>query len=221
MPTNKIIFVVFSTEKLNKWESIYKICPINIPNFTENEAKGLIDKAVLMTNKKNMPSYVYETILKNRRNNKGEYNPMDLSVLIHYILSLDKDDFEKINQIEGDNKEKTIYDYIANIVKGLPKERRLRSIYILEKVLKIFGRKRIEQLVFIAYSMYGLNERQLKELRIGYDITSFFLIRNYIKPYIGSIQNNGKWNILDTSMIEAIKDLLHIDSQKFIMHFQI
>ena len=139
---------------------------------------------------------------------------MDLSVLTSYILSLDKNDFEKINQTEGDNKEKALYDYIATVIKELPKERTLRSLYILEKISKIFGKDKIKQLVFLAHSLYGLSDYHLKKLKIGYDAISFFLIRNYIKPYIGSIQNNGKWNLLDSSMVEAIKSLLHIDSQE-------
>lgn len=214
VPTNGIIFVIFSTAKLCKWECRYKIKAINIQDFTENEARKLINRAILVTNKKSMPHYVYDAILKFRRNNRDGYNPMDLSVLICYILSLDKNDFEKINQTEGDNKEKALYDYIATVIKELPKERTLRTVYILEKISKIFGRKKIEQLVFIAYSMYGLSDYHLKELEIDYDTTSFFLIRNYIKPYIGSIQNNGRWHLLDTSMVEAIKSLQYIDSQK-------
>ena len=90
----------------------------------------------------------------------------------------------------------------------------MRSLYILEKISKIFGKDKIKQLVFLAHSLYGLSDYHLKKLKIGYDAISFFLIRNYIKPYIGSIQNNGKWNLLDSSMVEAIKSLLHIDSQE-------
>ena len=214
VPTNGIIFIVLSTTNLVNWEFRYNIKAINIHNFTENEACKLINKAILTTNKKNIPRYVYDAILKFRKNNNGGYNPMDLSVLTSYILSLDKNDFEKINQTEGDNKEKALYDYIATVIKELPKERTLRSLYILEKISKIFGKDKIKQLVFLAHSLYGLSDYHLKKLKIGYDAISFFLIRNYIKPYIGSIQNNGKWNLLDSSMVEAIKSLLHIDSQE-------
>lgn len=213
VPTNGIIFIVFSAAYLAKWEFRYKISPISIQDFTEDEACKFINKAILITNKKNIPSYVYDAILKYRKNNKGGYNPMDLSVLTSYILSLDKNDFEKINQTDGNSKEKALYDYIATVIKELPQNSAQRSLYILEKVLKIFGQGKIEQLVFLAHSMYGLSDYHLKELKIGYDAISFFLIRNYIKPYIGSIQNDGKWNLQDSSMVEAMNSLLHIDSQ--------
>lgn len=172
VPTNGIIFIVLSTTNLVNWEFRYNIKAISIHNFTENEACKLINKAILTTNKKKIPRYVYDAILKFRKNNNGGYNPMDLSVLTSYILSLDKNDFEKINQTEGDNKEKALYDYIATVIKELPKERTLRSLYILEKISKIFGKDKIKQLVFLAHSLYGLSDYHLKKLKVTiYDNT--------------------------------------------------
>lgn len=207
LPSRGIVYIVFSKERLVKWENRYLLNPITINGMTGDEAISYINK-VVHSNYKELPSFLYDSILTNRKFEDGYYLPMDLAVLSSYILSLDHDDFAAINKDKGKSKEKALYDYIESIIKQMPKECNERSSYIVEKVISIYGEKFLQPILYISYSLYGLTIKQLGALIDDFNIVSFFLVRNYIRSYLPSGESNGKWIIHDTGMINSLESVM-------------
>lgn len=207
LPSHGIVYIVFSSERLEKWENRYSLNPITINGMTGDEAINYINK-VVCSNYKEIPSFLYDSILMNRKLDDETYLPMDLAVLSSYILSLDHDDFAAIIKDRGKSKEKALYDYIESIIKQMPKDSNRRSSYIVEKVISIYGKELLQPILYIAYSLYGLTIKQLGELIDDFNIVSFFLVRNYLRSYLPSGESNGKWIIHDTGMINSLESVL-------------
>lgn len=206
VPTKGIVYIVLSSTPLQKWEIRFQITPQRIANLSIDEAKLLINK-ILNYNKKNIPAYVFDAILKFRKKEEGTYNPLDIVVLLSYILSLDKDDFDKITNTLNSSEEKALYDHIVSIVKEMPHEDVSRSNYIFQKVKLLFNFEQFYPLLYISYSLYGLSESDFLSLMPNYDAISFYLIRNYLKPYLPTYRSDGRWHIYNTEIGESIKGI--------------
>lgn len=204
IPTKGIIFIVLSSISLSKWEIRYQIEPNRIYDFSKELAEQLTNN-ILKYNKKDIPQYVFDAILQYRKNDDDTYNPHDLVILWSYILSLDKDDYDKINNTHDITQEKALYEHIVSIIKEMPKEGFARSNYILQKVKLLFDIDKFYPLLYTSYSLNGLSEAEFMELIPNYDTISFYLIRNYLKPYIQSNFCDGKWHIFNTDIGDSIK----------------
>lgn len=207
LPSSGIVYIIFSNEKLIKWENRYSLNPITINGMTRDEAINYINK-VVHSNYKEIPSFIYDSILENRKFEDDTYLPMDLAVLASYILSLDHEDFDAINKDIGKSKEKALYDYIESIIEKMPKASNDRSLYIIQKVISIYGKEILQPILYIAFSLYGLTIKQLEKLIDNFKIVSFFLIRNYLRSYLPSGESNGKWIIHDTGIINSLESVL-------------
>ena len=216
LPCEKIIYVVFNSTPLPKWESRFNIKPLELFNFTQSDAEEYLNQ-ILNDAKKYLPDYVYQAIIRQRVYEGERYNPLDLSLLMSYILSLDKADFDKIRINSDIAPERALYDYIASIVREMPNDSTLRSNYILKKIIDIFGQEKLLPLLYIAHSRYGLSEGQLRQVVNTYDPIAFYLIRNYIKPYMPIMVNGGKWLLSDTSILDAITENVSQKSASFYM----
>ena len=142
IPTKRIIFIVFSSIPLQKWELCFNTTPHILADFSLDDAKAYINQTIYTSNKKSLPDYVYETLLNERKTSNNTYSPLDLSVLVSYILSIDKEDFEQINKVTNVSQEKALYNYLESIIKEMPKDSLLRSDYIFKKVIDIFGKEK-------------------------------------------------------------------------------
>lgn len=211
IPTPRIVFVVLSSASLQKWELCFEITPYILNGFSWHDAKAFINQVICTSNKKSLPNFVYDIILNERKFSDNKYSPLDLSLLVSYILSIDKEDFEQINKITGVSQEKALYNYIASIIKEMPKDNLLRFNYIFQKVFDIFGKEKMASFIYIALSLFGLSEQQLSQLKCDYDPFSFYLIRNYLKPYFPANINNGRWRMLNNESNVFIKSIIGID----------
>lgn len=217
LPSRGIIYVVFSSSPLQKWETRYQISPLILDDFTTEKARMFIDQKICASNKKSLPEFVYDAILSERKHGAGRYNPLDLSVLTSYILSMDKDDFDKVNQVKDIPQERALYDYLVSIIKEMPKNEQMRSAYILKKVIDIFGKKKLTPLIYMALSLHGLSESELALLDSNYNPVSFYLIRNYLRPYLPSSNANGRWALNDNEIAIAIRSMVRdADSERFL-----
>ena len=212
IPTKRIIFIVFSSIPLQKWELCFNTTPHILADFSLDDAKAYINQTIYTSNKKSLPDYVYETLLNVRKTSNNTYSPLDLSVLVSYILSIDKEDFEQINKVTNVSQEKALYNYLESIIKEMPKDSLLRSDYIFKKVIDIFGKEKVAPFIYIAYSLYGLSETQLSELKCNYDPISFYLIRNYLKPYLPSNASHGRWKLFNADIILTIQSIIKKDT---------
>ena len=195
IPTKGILFIVLSTTSLQKWELCFGVTPHTLSEFSQDEAKTFINQAIYTSNKKSLPDYVYETLLNERKTSNNTYSPLDLSVLVSYILSIDKEDFEQINKVTNVSQEKALYNYLESIIKEMPKNNSLRFDYIFQKTFSIYGKEKVAPFIYIALSLYGLSEYQLSQLKCDYDPFSFYLIRLYLKPYFPANMNNDRWRM--------------------------
>lgn len=212
IPTKRIIFIVFSSIPLQKWELCFNTTPHILGDFSLDDAKAYINQTIYTSNKKSLPDYVYETLLNERKTSNNTYSPLDLSVLVSYILSIDKEDFEQINKVTNVSQEKALYNYLESIIKEMPKDSLLRSDYIFKKVIDIFGKEKVAPFIYIAYSLFGLSESQLSELKCNYDPISFYLIRNYLKPYLPSNASHGRWKLFNADIILTIQSIIKKDT---------
>lgn len=212
IPTKRIIFIVFSSIPLQKWELCFNTTPHILGDFSLDDAKAFINQTIYTSNKKSLPDYVYETLLNERKTSNNTYSPLDLSVLVSYILSIDKEDFEQINKVTNVSQEKALYNYLESIIKEMPKDSLLRSDYIFKKVIDIFGKEKVAPFIYIAYSLFGLSESQLSELKCNYDPISFYLIRNYLKPYLPSNVSHGRWKLSNADIILTIQSIIKKDT---------
>lgn len=212
IPTKRIIFIVFSSIPLQKWELCFNTTPHILGDFSLDDAKAYINQTIYASNKKSLPDYVYETLLNERKTSNNTYSPLDLSVLVSYILSIDKEDFEQINKVTNVSQEKALYNYLESIIKEMPKDSLLRSDYIFKKVIDIFGKEKVAPFIYIAYSLFGLSESQLSELKCNYDPISFYLIRNYLKPYLPSNASHGRWKLFNADIILTIQSIIKKDT---------
>ena len=212
IPTKRIIFIVLSSNPLQKWELCFNTTPHILGDFSLDDAKAFINQTIYTSNKKSLPDYVYETLLNERKTSHNTYSPLDLSVLVSYILSIDKEDFEQINKVTNVSQEKALYNYLESIIKEIPKDSLLRSDYIFKKVIDIFGKEKVAPFIYIAYSLFGLSESQLCELKCNYDPISFYLIRNYLKPYLPSNISHGRWRLFNADIILTIKSIIRKDT---------
>lgn len=212
IPTKRIIFIVFSSIPLQKWELCFNTTPHILGDFSLDDAKAYINQTIYTSNKKSLPDYVYETLLNERKTSNNTYSPLDLSVLVSYILSIDKEDFEQINKVTNVSQEKALYNYLESIIKEMPKDSLLRSDYIFKKVIDIFGKEKMAPFIYIAYSLFGLSESQLSELKCNYDPISFYLIRNYLKPYLPSNASHGRWKLFNADIILTIQSIIKKDT---------
>ena len=197
---------------MQKWELCFNTTPHILGDFSLDDAKAFINQTIYTSNKKSLPDYVYETLLNERKTSNNTYSPLDLSVLVSYILSIDKEDFEQINKVTNVSQEKALYNYLESIIKEMPKDSLLRSDYIFKKVIDIFGKEKVAPFIYIAYSLFGLSESQLSELKCNYDPISFYLIRNYLKPYLPSNISHGRWRLFNADIILTIKSIIRKDT---------
>ena len=210
VPTKGIVYIVLSSTPLPKWEMRFQITPQSITDLSIDEVTLLI-KNILNYNKKNIPAYVLDAILKYRKK-EDTYNPLDIVVLLSYILSLDKDDFDKITNTLNNSDEKALYDYIVSIVKEMPHEDVFRSNYIFQKMKLLFNVEQFYPLLYISYSLNGLSESDFLSLMPNYNAISFYLIRNYLKPYLPTYCSDGRWHIYNSEIVESIKGITSNES---------
>ena len=208
IPIKAIVFIVFSDKRLVKWEKRFDIQSYEVSGLTLEDAREFIIQTITKSNKKNLPPHLLSCIVESRRVS-DKYNPLDLSTLMSYVLSLDKDDYDRINLIKDVPKEQALYDYISSIASEIPLNCKERSAFVMRKVVSIYGKSKITPLIYIAYSLYGLSEFQLQALIPDFEKVSFYLIRNYLKPYMPSAFFNGKWRLFDTDLLTVIKDINH------------
>lgn len=204
VPTKGIVYIVISSMPLPKWEMRFQVEPNRISNLSQEDANYLINN-ILKSNKKDIPTYVYDAIFKYRKNENDTYNPLDLTVLLSYILSLDKEDYDKIDKIHNTSQEKALYEHIVSIIKEMPTNGIDRSNYVLHRMKLLFDIEQLYPLLYTSYSLNGLSESDFMELIPDYDTISFYLIRNYLKPYLPSNLSDGRWHIINTDIEESIK----------------
>lgn len=206
VPTSGVVYIILSSTPLQKWETRFQITTKKINDLSFDDAKFLINR-ILNYNQKKIPTYVFDAILKYREKEKETYNPLDLVVLLSYILSLDKDDYDSIAHTHNSSQERVLYEYIVSIVEEMPQEYKSRSNYIFQKVKLHFNIEQLYPLLYISYSLNGLSESDLLSLMPNYDAISFYLIRNYLKPYLPMNHSDGRWHIYNTGIGETIRAL--------------
>lgn len=202
----KIQFIVISKNRLPKWEQRFGIPYKRIKGLTRSEALRYIGKTCY-NNGKSLPQDVVNELL----GKYGEENipPVELSVMLNYVIMLDSTDFERISSLQSESNEEKIHRYLLDSVRNMPSSYAGKIDYIINRVILKYGHNCLIPFKYIVLSLNGLSTDDLYELDIpGFDFVLFLLVRNTFKPYLSTFNNNGKWylqnNEFKTRMLNRI-----------------
>ena len=201
---SQIQFILLSTRQLKNWEIFYSLTSYNLTGLSRSEVSEII-RHICEENGKVLNKELLSLILEKRVDGNGLYNPLDIKTIMQFILTVDKDDFQKIRSLQAESEEDKIISYLTQIIIDTPNEIKAQGQTIIQKVLQLFGEKDLLPFKFIALSLHGLNESELSNiLREEFDIISFSLILQFFKPYLGVKTTEGKWKFAQ----ESIRNLL-------------
>lgn len=206
----KIEYIILSEEKLPKWERRFHISGKRIEGFSQKEALQYINMTC-NNNGKSLPEDIKDELLG--KYEQDNYSPIELGITLNYIMTLDRDDFEKISSSGSESDEKKIRHYLLDSIRNMPCSYKGKIDYIINRVIIKYGETNLAPFKYIALSLNGLSTDDLYGLPIsGFSFTSFLLVRNAFNPYLSTFNDNGKWRLQDNEFKNSI--LKYIDKNE-------
>jgi hypothetical protein len=209
----------FKPEKYHRSDFNKKI---EISGLTEDEAENLVVKMGKIHNKQLeglIAGKIKEMSLK-----LSKSNPLWINLSLTFLLSLDSEDFEKIEKmkIAGKRDDEILYGYIERVIGTLDPDCGKLFLQLLKKSEMIFGSDFVNDVFnFLAISRYGLRENDLRYLidrnwerkkgetdsiRNEWNDLKFASLRRWFKPFLCQFGDEKRWNISHSVIRKAILD---------------
>lgn len=150
---------------MNEW-SATKVIRLSVD--PSDEEKKRIIQDILRANNKELDRSVIEYIVKFKKIN----SLYEINLIVHYLLTMNKEDFEQIRRYGNDME--AINRYQIELIEMLPMGEEELSCVLLQKFTSSMNTQFIDEaLRYIAVSRFGLLETDLKFLVEGYNTLDF------------------------------------------------
>lgn len=177
-----------------------------LPNFSIEEAMEYIRNN---HSGKELHNTVIDAIVERKKDN-GHYaytSPLWLKLMVHVFTSLDITDFQNIELLQEDDKEKRIHNYMCDLVHQVPCSPGDALLFFVNKAETYIGRDfSTEVLQLLAFSGSGLREKDLEKLMEDrWSSLDFAVLHRWIRPYL-IIGTENQWQLAHQLFVNAIKD---------------
>lgn len=177
-----------------------------LSEFTKEEAFEYITNN---TGRKELHKTVIDAIIE-RKKEDGRHaytSPLWLKLIVHVLNSLDITDFQNIDLIQDDDKEKRIHNYMLELVNQVPTSPGEALLFLIKKAETYIGHDfAAEVLQLLAFSDYGLREKDLEELMNDkWSKLDFAVLRLWFRPYL-ILGNENQWYLAHQLFANTIKN---------------
>lgn len=177
-----------------------------LPNFSIEEALDYIRNN---HSGKELHNTVVNAIVERKKENDhyAYASPLWLKLMVHVFTSLDITDFQNMELLQEDDKEKRIHNYMCNLVLQVPNSPGDALLFFINKAETYIGCDfSTEVLQLLAFSGSGLREKDLEKLMGDrWSSLDFAVLHRWIRPYL-IIGTENQWQLAHQLFVNTIKD---------------
>jgi tetratricopeptide (TPR) repeat protein len=191
----------------------------SIDVFSTEEAKEMLD-ALCLRQHKSLPAKIEKIILEKRRTDglPAITSPLWLSLAVNMLMTLDNDDFEKINMLGGGSGQQ-IESYMIKMADGFDSLPGPLFLSLTNKAGLLFGDSFTAAVFnYLAISRNGLREKDLEKIlpatNIAWDPLKFANLRRWFKAHLVLQGEELQWNLAHSILRSALTEQVEETQRK-------
>lgn len=196
---------------LNKKETSIpgNIQPFCIDYLKENEARSMI-KDIFAFHDKQITDIVERALLQ-KAMREEQYNPMWISILSHYFIHFDADDFMAMLSIDVDDEERRIEEYCLQLIEEVPADIVGLMRFVVNKAAKVFGKDTVERgMSLLCLGRQGFRDFDFEIINKNqWDALRFAEFCRWMHPFISESAKLHQWMMLYAWLAEEWIALQH------------
>lgn len=204
---NNWLFVphgVSAVVALNNNESIVSenVQSFRIDDLKEDDACSMIQEIFAFYDKQ-ITDVVEQALLQKAVHNE-HYNPMWISILSHYFIHFDVDDFKAMLNINVDDEELRIEKYCLQLIEEVPADIVGLMHFVVNKAAKVFGRDTVERgMSLLCLGRQGFRDIDFEIINNHqWDALRFAEFCRWMHPFISESFKHHQWMMLHRWLAE-------------------